>query len=227
MLLGLTLLLLSACASDLPTATEAKAPTERGEPSTQESGVASPTTSQPEHGEVATETAGFLPSPTPGAIQAAVCEDADPQPGPNEIVITGVVCLRYPIGRTSVDEWEGDGYYGIELDIETEPADPFNADGVIIWIPPGTRPGTYAIGTHEYEEGVEKITAMFSYHEDGILYGFESLDGSIHLAATGAPYTGAIYSGSFTFTAVAVDFLGHMDPSMTITINGNFDFHDD
>jgi hypothetical protein len=135
--------------------------------------------------------------------------------------------LRYPIGRTSVDEWEGDGYYGIEMDIESDPADPFSADGVIIWFPPGTGSGTYSIGTREYEEGVEKISALFRLHEGETVYNFQSLDGTIQLTATGAPYSGAVYSGSFTFTAVLVDFWGSMDPSMTITVSGNFDFHDD
>jgi len=224
-LLGLTMLLLAACASG--PATEAEAPTEQRQPSTQEPSAAPPTSPQPGPGEVTDEASGSDPSPTEGAVQPEGCEDADPQPGSNEIVITGAICLRYPIGRTSVDEWEGEGYYGIEMDIEAEPADTFNADGVIIWIPPGTQPGTYSIGTHEYEEGVEKITALFSYRENGTKYHFQSLDGSLQLTATGPPYTGAVYSGSFTFTAVAVDFLGNIDPSMTITVTGNFDFHDE
>jgi hypothetical protein len=135
--------------------------------------------------------------------------------------------MRYTIGRTSVDEWAGEGYYGIEMDIEADPADPFNADGVIIWLPPGTQPGTYAIGTHEYEEGVEKITAGFSYYENGTRHGFESIDGSLQLTATGAPYSGAVYSGYFTFTAAAINFPGQVNLSMTITVTGNFDFQDD
>lgn len=226
-LLGLAILLLAACASGPVAATEAEAPAEQSPPPTQEPGAAPPTSPPPGPGEVATEAPGSDPFSTEGAIQQAGCEDADPQPGPNEIVITGAICLRYPIGRTSVDEWEGDGYYGIEMDIDPEPPDPFNADGVIIWIPPGTVPGIYPIGTHEYEEGLQKITAAFSYRENGTLYGFESLDGSIQLTSTGAPYTRAVYSGSFTFTAVVVDFLGNMDLSKMITVTGNFDFQDD
>jgi hypothetical protein len=113
------------------------------------------------------------------------------------------------------------------MDIEDEPADLFNADGVIIWLPPGTQPGTYSIGTHEYEEGVEKIIALFTYHENETGYHFQSLDGSIQLTATGAPYSGAVYTGTFTFTAVPVDFLGQMDMSMMITVTGSFDFQDD
>ena len=151
----LALLLLVACTSGPATATDAEASTEQREPSTQESSAPPPTSPQPGPGEVTVEVLGTERSPTEGAIQQAGCEDADAQPGPNEIVITGAVCLRYPIGRTSVDEWAGDGFYGIRLDIEAEPADPFMADGVIIWLPPGTQPGTYAIGTHEYEEGVD------------------------------------------------------------------------
>lgn len=224
-LLGLALLLLTACASSRATATEVEASTEQREPSTQEPSVVPSASPQPGRSEVTPEALGALPSPTEVAIQQAGCEDADPKPGPNEIVITGAVCLRYPIGRTTVDEWAGDGYYGIELDIEAEPADPLFADGVIIWIPPGTRPGTYSIGTDEYEEGVEKINAKFSYTESGTRYNFESLDGSIQLAATGDPDSGAVFSGSFTFTAVAVDFWG-TDPSKTISVTGNFDFLD-
>lgn len=227
MLFGLVLLLLTACVSSSATATETEPAGEQLLPPSQDLNASPPTFPQPTPDEHAEETPEIDPSPTERSPQPAECQDAGPQPGPNEIVITGFVCLRYPIGRTSVDEYEGEGYYGIELDVEEEPDDTFNADGVIIWIPPGTQPGTYAIGTHEYEEGVEKIYALFSYQMNGSKYHFQSLDGSLQLSATGPPYSGAAYTGSFTFTAVVVDFMGNMDMSQMITVTGNFDFKDD
>ena len=200
-LLAVSMLLLAACAPAAagPTDTAAPEQTATQRPEVSQTATEKPATAQP------TATAG--------------CEATIPQAGPAEVAITGAICLTYPLGQTRVDEVEGGSHYAISLAIEAEPEDPFFPDGVTMFVPMAIQPGSYAIGTNEYEEGVnDKISATFLYRENGRVYLFESLEGSIQLTATGDPYLGAVYSGSFAFSAII-----STDPSKMIMVSGNFE----
>lgn len=86
-----------------------------------------------------------------------------------------------------------------------------NATGVMIFMPAGIQPGTYAIGDL-YNEAEADVTARYDSLQDTTVTSYESISGTLNLTETTSTF-----SGTFTFEAVNAT-----DGSGSITVSGSF-----
>jgi hypothetical protein len=123
--------------------------------------------------------------------------------GPNEVRVQGDWELHYQATRMTAALLVDSVVISLMAD---------EATGVALFLPAVTPPGTHLIGDL-FQRADAAITARFDRYEDGRFVSYESTDGRLVLAESGASF-----SGSFSFTAVHTP-----EGDRPVSVEGNFE----